>query len=51
MMTCTLLDKTYGPASGKTKKEAEQAAASLGYDAIMSSGGSESQKLLSIKKL
>ncbi len=50
-MTCTLLDKSYGPASGKTKKEAEQAAAALGYDAILQAGGGEAQKLLSVKKL
>ncbi len=51
MMTCMLLEKPYGPASGKTKKEAEQAAAALGYEAIMLAGGSEAQKLLSVKKL
>lgn len=48
---CTLLGATYGPAEGKTKKDAEQAAAALAYDAIIASGGLEAERLLSTRHL
>jgi len=50
-MSCNLIGVSYGPASGKTKKDAEQAAAAIAYDAIISAGGLESERLLAVKKL
>jgi ribonuclease-3 len=50
-MVCQLLDKNYGPCEGKTKKEAEQKAAALAWEAIMASGGIEAERLSNIKKL
>lgn len=50
-MNCALLGKTYGPASGKTKKDAEQAAAALAYEAILASGGQEAERLRSNKRM
>lgn len=50
-MSCTLLGTSYGPASGKTKKDAEQAAAALAHEAISTAGGTESERLQSIKTL
>jgi len=50
-MQCTLLGSVYGPATGKTKKDAEQAAAAMAYEAIVASGGSEAERLLSMKRL
>jgi len=48
---CELLGASYGPAAGKTKKDAEQAAAALAYEAIASAGGEEAERLLSTKRL
>ena len=50
-ITCSLLDTAYGPADGKTKKEAEQQAAALAWQAIMTAGGVEAARLQEIKKL
>lgn len=50
-MRCALLESVYGPAMGKTKKDAEQAAAAIAYDAIVDSGGIEAERLLSMKRL
>ena len=50
-MRCSLLGADYGPASGKTKKDAEQAAAALAWEAICAAGGTEAERLLSIKRL
>jgi hypothetical protein len=36
----------YSPASGKNKKEAEQSAAKVAYDAIVEAGGLEAARLL-----
>jgi len=48
---CSLLGAVYGPESGKTKKDAEQAAAAKAYDAICASGGLEAERLVSMKRL
>lgn len=48
---CTLLGAAYGPAEGKTKKDAEQAAAALAYEAIVAAGGVEAERLLSTRHL
>jgi ribonuclease-3 len=48
---CELLDVLYGPSSGKTKKDAEQAAAAIAYDAIISAGGVEAERLAAMKRL
>ena len=48
---CSLLDASYGPASGKTKKDAEQAAAAIAYDAIIAKGGLEAERLVSVNRL
>ncbi|MGD9939415.1 MAG: ribonuclease III [Clostridia bacterium] len=50
-MNCVLMGVTYGPEPGKTKKDAEQAAAALAYDAIIAAGGAEADLLQSVKKL
>lgn len=50
-MTCTLLGLVYGPASGKTKKEAEQAAAAIAYEAIIAAGDDEAERLLASRRL
>lgn len=50
-MRCDLLGSSYGPASGKTKKDAEQASAALAYEAIVARGDVETERLLSMKKL
>jgi len=50
-MTCTLLGVAYGPAAGKTKKDAEQAAAAMAYEAVMAAGGVEAERLVSMKRL
>jgi ribonuclease-3 len=50
-ISCTLLDKVYGPASGKTKKDAEQASAALAYDSTMAAGGIEASRLTSLRRL
>jgi len=50
-MKCTLLGMAYGPASGKTKKDAEQAAGAMAYDAIIAAGGTEAERLLASRRL
>jgi ribonuclease III len=50
-ITCTLLEKSYGPASGKTKKDAEQASAAIAYDSIVSDGGIEASRLTGVQRL
>jgi ribonuclease III len=50
-MNCVLMGITYGPEPGKTKKDAEQAAAAIAYDAIIAAGGAEAELLQSVKKL
>ncbi|MDA8410603.1 MAG: ribonuclease III [Treponema sp.] len=48
-IACAVGDAEYGPASGKNKKEAEQAAAGLAYDAIIAGGGVEAARLRQIE--
>lgn len=48
-MLCNLLDRSFGPAEGKTKKDAEQAAAAIAYEAIMGEGGVQAEHLSSIR--
>ena len=50
-MNCVLMGVNYGPEQGKTKKDAEQAAAAKAYDAIIAAGGTEAELLQSVKKL
>lgn len=50
-ISCSLKDQNYGPAEGKTKKEAEQAAAALAYRSIVEGGGQDAKRILSIGKL
>ena len=50
-MTCTLLGAVHGPAAGKTKKDAEQAAAAIAYDTIIAAGGAEAERLLASRRL
>lgn len=50
-MTCALLGAVHGPASGKTKKDAEQAAAAIAYDAIIAAGGAEAERLLANRRI
>lgn len=50
-MNCSLLGTVYGPAEGKTKKDAEQAAAALAYGAIIAAGGIEAERLLATKRV
>ncbi len=50
-ISCSLKGSSWGPASGKTKKEAEQAAAALAYEAIVQAGGQDAERLLALKKL
>lgn len=50
-MICQLQDAEYGPCEGKTKKEAEQKAAALAWEAIMTKGGIEAERLANIKKI
>ena len=45
-MSCSVGKTEYGPASGKNKKEAEQNAAKVAYDAIVEEGGLEAARLL-----
>jgi dsRNA-specific ribonuclease len=45
-MSCAVGKTEYEPASGKNKKEAEQNAAKVAYDAIVSEGGLEAARLL-----
>ena len=44
-IACVIEDQEYGPAAGKNKKEAEQKAASLAYEAILASDGPEADLL------
>ena len=48
-MICAIGETEYGPASGKNKKEAEQGAAAIAYEAIMGSGGVEADRLRQIE--
>jgi len=48
---CSLFGVDYGPASGKTKKDAEQASAAIAYNAILATGGLEAERLVSMKRL
>ncbi len=50
-MRCELLGAGYGPAEGKTKKDAEQASAAMAYEAIVARGDAESERILSMKRL
>jgi ribonuclease III len=50
-MSCNLMGSTFGPEAGKTKKDAEQAAAAIAYEAIIAAGGAEAELLQSVKKL
>ena len=50
-MNCVLLGKIYGPEAGKTKKDAEQAAAAVAYNSILTVGGVEAELLQLVKKL
>ena len=43
---CHIGTEKFGPALGKTKKEAEQAAARIAYECILRSGGIEAERLL-----
>jgi ribonuclease III len=45
-ISCGVGSVEYGPASGKNKKEAEQSAAKVAYDAIVEAGGLEAARLL-----
>lgn len=51
MVDCGLLGRRYGPASGKTKKDAEQAAAAIAYDSIIEGGGVEAERLKAVRSL
>ncbi|HSV55982.1 MAG TPA: ribonuclease III [Magnetospirillaceae bacterium] len=44
-VACTIEEQEYGPAEGKNKKEAEQKAARLAYETILSAGGAEARML------
>lgn len=48
---CDLKGRRYGPASGKNKKEAEQAAAALAYESIVAEGGEEAERLLAGRRI
>ena len=48
-ISCSVGTAEYGPALGKNKKEAEQAAAKEAYDAIVANGGLEAARLLQIE--
>lgn len=48
-ISCQIGQKEYGPASGKNKKEAEQAAAQASYEAILAVGGLEAARLLQVE--
>ncbi|MBL8968387.1 MAG: ribonuclease III [Spirochaetaceae bacterium] len=47
-ISCEVVGVVHGPTSGKNKKEAEQSAAKLAYDAIVGQGGLEAARLLQI---
>jgi len=44
-ISCIIEEKEYGPAEGKNKKEAEQKAAALAYEAVLAAGGPEAELL------
>ena len=48
-ITCVLGDREFGPAEGKNKKEAEQGAARLAYEALIEAGGVEAARLLQVE--
>jgi ribonuclease-3 len=48
-ISCHIGEREYGPAEGKNKKEAEQAAAKLAYDDIIRAGGVEAARLRQIE--
>lgn len=48
-ISCTVCGVEYGPAEGKNKKEAEQSAAKVAYDAIVEKGGLEAARLLQVE--
>lgn len=48
-MLCAVGEREFGPASGKNKKEAEQGAAALAYEAIMAEGGVEAARLRQVE--
>ena len=48
-ISCAIGELEYGPASGKNKKEAEQGAACMAYEAIMAGGGVEAARLRQIE--
>jgi len=48
-ISCLIGEREYGPAAGKNKKEAEQGAAKMAYDSILSSGGVEAERLLRVE--
>ena len=48
-IVCGIGDVEYGPAAGKNKKEAEQGAAGLAYEAIIAGGGVEAARLKQIE--
>jgi ribonuclease III len=48
-VSCEVAGSTYGPLSGKNKKEAEQAAAQAAYEAIVSGGGLEAARILQVE--
>lgn len=50
-ISCRLQNIDYGPAEGKTKKDAEQASAAIAYEAIVKAGGQCAKRLLAIGKL
>jgi len=48
-VTCVVREREFGPASGKNKKEAEQAAAKAAYEAVIEFGGLEAARLLQVE--
>jgi ribonuclease III len=48
-VSCTVAGLEYGQQSGKNKKEAEQSAAKVAYDAIIAEGGLEAARILQIE--
>ncbi len=48
-ISCSIGSAVYGPGEGRSKKEAEQAAACAAYDGILARGGLEAARLLQIE--
>jgi ribonuclease-3 len=48
-ISCVIGDREHGPAEGKNKKEAEQAAARLAYEGILAGGGIEAARMAQIE--